>query len=525
MNYNVETFTISETNQLFFVSDLHFFHKRIVEFTGRPTTFEKLTPWLIQQCNSTIPKQHATVLHLGDMFFGCTTAEAAAVLEQLNGNWWFVLGNHDNPAKLQEIINLVNNKTGSKHRILGWYHRLLVKVPPKEKNQKMMKKLLVLCHFPIEEWDGMDYGAYMIHGHCVDYQTEILTESGWKFRKDLLKSDKVYSLNKETELLELQNIDEIVDLQYTGKVYSLSSNRIDFRFTEGHTVLYKTLTNIYKEKQVKDFKSTLKLPVTAFNSFNNKSTLSDALIKLYVYLVSDGSIKTETNLCRLIVKKEHKHKAIISVLTELKIDYKTYPQKNGSTSYNFYMPQELLDWNIKGLDDKIFTFSPNQVKTFIEAYINADGTKNGNSVVIYTSKKEEADRISYLCAINNYRCTVYSRDDHGFSTGTSYQLSCTKNLSFININPSKRMEISNVSDEPFWCIKTKHKNFIMRRNGKVHITGNCHGGGSEHSDYPLKKIPNRFDVGIDNSHTYTPFTYEELRRCIHKGRNKITKPN
>ena len=57
----------------------------------------------------------------------------------------------------------------------------------------------------------------------------------------VLKSDKVYSLNKETELLELQNIDEIVDLQYTGKVYSLSSNRIDFRFTEGHTVLYKNI--------------------------------------------------------------------------------------------------------------------------------------------------------------------------------------------------------------------------------------------------------------------------------------------
>lgn len=165
MNYNVEDFVISPANQLYFTSDLHFFHKRIVEFTGRPTTFEKLTPWLIQQCNSTIPQEGAVVVHLGDMFFGCTPAEAAAVLEQLNGNWWFVLGNHDNPAKLQEIINLVNNKTGSKHRILGWYHRLLVKVPPKEKNQKMMKKLLVLCHFPIEEWDGMGYGAYMIHGH------------------------------------------------------------------------------------------------------------------------------------------------------------------------------------------------------------------------------------------------------------------------------------------------------------------------------------------------------------------------
>ena len=165
MNYAVETFTISETNQLFFVSDLHFFHKRIVEFTGRPTTFEELTPWIIQQCNSVIPEEHATVVHLGDMFFGCTTDEAAAVLKQLNGDWWFILGNHDNPAKLQEIINKVNASTGSKHRVLGWYYRLLVKTPPKVNGEKWSKKLLILCHFPIEEWDGMAYGSYMIHGH------------------------------------------------------------------------------------------------------------------------------------------------------------------------------------------------------------------------------------------------------------------------------------------------------------------------------------------------------------------------
>jgi calcineurin-like phosphoesterase family protein len=165
MNFTVENFEISPQNQLYFTSDLHFFHKRIVEFTGRPTTFENLTSWIIQQCNSVVPEQFATVVHLGDMFFGCTTAEAADVLEQLHGNWWFVLGNHDNPNKLQEIINLVNAKTGSKHRILGWYHRILVKTPPKQTGQKWAKKLLVLCHFPIEEWDGMSHGAYMIHGH------------------------------------------------------------------------------------------------------------------------------------------------------------------------------------------------------------------------------------------------------------------------------------------------------------------------------------------------------------------------
>ena len=78
-DYKVETFTISENNQLFFVSDLHFFHKRIVEFTGRPTTFEELSEWIITQCNNKIPKpkkgEKVTTIHLGDFAFSCTNEQ------------------------------------------------------------------------------------------------------------------------------------------------------------------------------------------------------------------------------------------------------------------------------------------------------------------------------------------------------------------------------------------------------------------------------------------------------------------
>lgn len=165
MNYNVENFEVGSQNQLYFTSDLHFFHKKIVEFTGRPTTFENLSPWIIQQCNSVIPNKHSTVIHLGDMFFSCTNEEAVDVLEQLNGDWWFVLGNHDNPGKLETVINTVNTNKGTNHRLLGWYHRILVKSPPAIVNQKWHRKLLILCHFPVEEWEGMDRGSYMIHGH------------------------------------------------------------------------------------------------------------------------------------------------------------------------------------------------------------------------------------------------------------------------------------------------------------------------------------------------------------------------
>lgn len=61
----------------------------------------------------------------------------------------------------------------------------------------------------------------------------------------------------------------------------------------------------------------------------------------------------------------------------------------------------------------------------------------------------------------------------------------------------------------------------MRREGKVHITGNCHGGGSDHDGHGIQKLPNRFDVGIDNSHTWSPFSYDDLRVILRKTRGVL----
>ena len=519
-----ETFEVSENNQLYFTSDLHYFHKRIVEFTGRPTTFENLTQWITTQCNNKIPKpekgKKVTTIHLGDFAFSCTNEELVEVLKSLNGDWWFILGNHDSAGKLISAINKINAETGSNHRLLGWYYRLLVTKQPVDKTKKKSKKLVILCHFPIEDWESKHYNSAMIHGHCVDMETEILTESGWKFRRDLLKTDKIYSLNKSTGLLELESINEIVDLKgYSGRVFEHSTRKLNFRFTENHTVLYQSRGGSFKELFVKDFNSVKKIPLNSVYTQPVLNTLSDDLIKLYVYLVSDGNIKHETNLCRIAVKKEHKQVAIKNVLNSLKISFKEYHQKDGSTSYNFYLPKELLKYNIKGLDNKILTFSEKQTEVFINAYLDGDGCKAGdNCIIIYTSKPSEVSLISHLCSINGYKCSVLKRTGHGFSNGDSYQLSCTKN-SFIHINPENIKE-TFVESEDFWCVKVNNQNFIMRREGKVHITGNCHGGGSDHDGHGLTRIPNRFDVGIDNSHTWSPFSYDDLRIILRKTRGE-----
>ena len=529
-----ERLEITSSSHFYMTSDLHFFHKRICDFTERKkyTNTEQHNQWLIQQLNKTIPVTTDTVkpitLHLGDMFFSCTNEEAINVLSQLNGDWWFIFGNHDSTGKLETVINTVNQMKGTNHRLLGWYYRLNIVEKSEVKDKKDFKKLVILCHFPIESWDSMGRGSWHCFGHCVDLETEILTESGWKFRKDLLKSDKIYSLNKETELLELQNIDQIIDVNYSGIVYETNKSLFNARFTNGHTVLMKhPITKEYVEKSVKDL-NTVKHKVPLNGLFvQNGISLSDDMIKLYAYIAADGTIKHDTNLVRFIVKKERKIKAFQNLLTLMNIPFKQYIRSNGEVSTNFYLPKELEGWDIKGLDNKLLKMSEDQTDVFISSYIDTDGYKSGNSILIYTSKKSEAEIISHICAINNWNCNLYSRVGHGFSKGVSYELCCTKNLSERNIS-SNNFRIEQVNNEPFWCIKTKHQNFIMRRNGKVMITGNCHGNKIDHhTGQKMREIPNRLDVGIDAAYglldEHKPFTWNEVKSIIRKERLEFEK--
>ena len=69
---------------------------------------------------------------------------------------------------------------------------------------------------------------------CFDKETEVLTENGWKFFKDLSYEDKVATLNPETNNLEYETPTNIYSYDYDGKMYFLKNDKIDILVTPNH---------------------------------------------------------------------------------------------------------------------------------------------------------------------------------------------------------------------------------------------------------------------------------------------------
>lgn len=321
------------------------------------------------------------------------------------------------------------------------------------------------------------------HGHCIDDQTEVLTTKGWKTFYKIKESDTLLNLNTVTHKIEKDKINAIISKNYTGDVYHFQPMGSDIRVTSSHDMLtINKKTNKIRKIEAQDlYNKKQKFLIRAGVQEKEGLKLSDNLLRLLVWISADGNRpKENSNLTRFRLFKERKIKRLQELLSNLHIPYRTYYYSDkGGCSINFDLPQELQGMSFKPIDPSIIQCNQHQCSVILEEYANTDGTHNNNSIIIYTSKKEEADTIQLMCVTNNFGCSISSRVNHGFKLQSkepkvSYELNIVSKPYRCIDNPHNTTTIEHVTDEHFWCLNTNNGTLIIRRNGKVNITGNCH---------------------------------------------------
>lgn len=82
----------------FFISDTHFFHENIIQFSGRPfANADLMNEYMIEEWNKRVKPQDK-VYHLGDVGLGFKGEDKKLdrLLKRLNGHKRLIVGNHDN---------------------------------------------------------------------------------------------------------------------------------------------------------------------------------------------------------------------------------------------------------------------------------------------------------------------------------------------------------------------------------------------------------------------------------------------
>lgn len=138
----------------FLGSDYHFNHERIMEFCPDSRPYSSLTEMnegLIEQWNA-IVGQGDTVWFLGDFAFGDKQQIAASIFARLNGRKHLIRGNHDDKRVQAFAWESIHDLFMLKEKII-------------DSNGEKQTMRAVLCHYPLETWEGAHRGVLHFHGH------------------------------------------------------------------------------------------------------------------------------------------------------------------------------------------------------------------------------------------------------------------------------------------------------------------------------------------------------------------------
>ena len=174
----------------YYISDTHLGHYNIIRLCSRPfKTAEEMDEVIINNWNSVV-KDTDTVYIGGDFCFK-SGKDPVEYLKKLNGHKHLCIGNHDK--------SLLKNPAARK------YFESIKDMYNIEDNGKR----IVLCHYPMVEWDGFFRGTIHLYGH-IHNNTSNATY-------DIVKNiPNCYNMGADVLGFTPRTLDEIVSMNKTN---------------------------------------------------------------------------------------------------------------------------------------------------------------------------------------------------------------------------------------------------------------------------------------------------------------------
>ena len=130
----------------YYISDTHLGHYNIIRLCNRPfSSVEEMDETIINNWNNVV--KDTDTVYIGGDFCYKSGKDPVEYLKRLNGHKHLLVGNHDK--------SVLKNPTARRYF---------------ESTKDIMNitdedKRVVLCHYPMVEWDGFFRGAIHLYGH------------------------------------------------------------------------------------------------------------------------------------------------------------------------------------------------------------------------------------------------------------------------------------------------------------------------------------------------------------------------
>lgn len=369
---------------------------------------------------------------------------------------------------------------------------------------------------------------------CVDDQTEIFTDEGWKYFSELNKKEKVLTMNPETLESEFVKPSHYFESFYEGDMYSVETDKVSMLTTPLHKYFVRHgAKSKLRYKKISDLKPRLKKEDSYFNipigfkwngntpteytvreTFSHTHKSGDKTfemktwLKFLAWFISEGSCtfkgykKTKhcVTISQCLNKNPEKYAEIESVLKEMGYNYQI-EGKIGFSIYNKSLFYELKKTcyeqtecdncgkltsccHSKLIPDYVKGLSPELIEVFISTYVKGDGylskSKWGYERRFCTSSETLAHdiqelimkmgKVARLLTVGKKGDVRIYKDRKFINRADQFEI---RELKSINSTvKSKNITIVNYSGFIYDVTVEPYHSILVRRNNKYCWTGN-----------------------------------------------------
>jgi ribonucleoside-diphosphate reductase alpha chain len=359
---------------------------------------------------------------------------------------------------------------------------------------------------PVHFMELFDKTAEVISQGCYDYDTEILTDCGWKFFKDLctigFDKIKVAQVNDD-ETIEFVKIQNYFEYEVSENlIWFKDSKNIDLLVTKNHNMVYKQEKknilidnngNKKYERNIQDkfyTKTADRCPLHRDIKYLHAAYLQNTGLrlsnweKILIATQADGSyVKNSKNAIKYRFAKKRKADRLKYLLESLDIEY-SYSYYNKDKTHNFYVNfQERLPKTLEWVN--ISNKSYDWCVDFISEILEWDSSKASDNSGVYSSIiKDNVDKVQEVCAVSGYKSYTSKNDRENEPTKSTIYSVYISRGNYFGVEKLEKQEVFYTGK--VYCVEVPSHKIIIRRFGRTLICGNSARRGSFAAYLPVE---------------------------------------
>lgn len=347
------------------------------------------------------------------------------------------------------------------------------------------RKLVQVCSIDTlnsrKRYPFVDRQCLVVLDECFTGDVEILTENGF-VRFDKYNGEPVAQVCQSTKGLSFIDPIRVIKKEYNGKMIKLKSDKkIDLDVTENHEMFTANKASSFRKIRAKYLNSHgLMMSCAKISNSGERCSYRDLFQIMYQ---ADGSHhytnKHGENTYSFSFSKERKIERFKYICSALGY---TVTQSNDNPR-NIDNRKEKSRFLVKTSDiysklnrdyfGKLSRMTLEKLEDIVEEMVFWDGNIMDEDRAYYysSSVKENTDFFQECAIMCQYHTNqIEQKDKRGHKT--IYRLFVTKDKFTINNRNIERTEYEY--DGLVYCVEVPNGLIVVRRNGKVLVTGNCH---------------------------------------------------